>query len=1186
VRNSVELARVRLGGSRLFSVMLLISALASPTVWSQAAASKPIGNGAPPLSTLRARPMFGAQPVHKIPQNKDGSRALPDDPLAAFQADTTLPPYVQNVAPFVGNFTIVTATPGNGMVMARELDCSLTAFNVPYTTDPSGPYNKADSKTIDYNQVLHNQSGVGTTGGNFGGHCPDPSIGINSSALIYAGTTTGGMRVGALAAYYSSVGHNVLITVVTKTDGTFVSTTQQPLATNDPFGVVAADLNGDGNPDLVAVGYVLNPGGTSATPAMTVLLGKPDGSFTVGQTYPLPDAIADSVVIDDFNGDGKLDVVVPTRTFTGQIASGGTLLFFPGNGNGTFGTTKTQSLTTAAENLISGDFNGDGKKDLVSGTGVIFLGHGDGTFALQSTPVFSAIPTNSSAFVQLAAGDFNKDGKLDLAGGSGNSIYIFLGNGDGTFKTGPAYTGINNQGYLAVADLDGDGNLDLFSGDAENGIFGGDEFTPNEGYAMMGRGDGTFTGAPEVTTQVFNSLEDLNGDGKLDFIGEAIGDIADSTKPIFSSFYGHGDGTFQQAGASLNATNYTYQGTQFTIVTVDSFATADLNGDKHYDLIYIPSAYDTTSPKRIGLLTAFGNPDGSFQSPVFTPAPSLAAGITGDYPTAIGDVHAISNAAGKTEILYSYSTGYVTGSTGTYNLGYATQLSNGDGTFATPALTIYSTSSTPQSASLPPALVAIADLNNDKTPDLIIYVPTAFGNGGTVVTPPALQIMLGNADGTFGKPINVSAVVNPTMTTIAVGDVNGDGIPDLVAEGEKAVNGTNDFNITVAIGKGDGTFHGLTPMQLANGEGFESFAIGDFTGDGKADIAMLGFQPGLDSGLFPGNGDGTFQSIPGGQSSDGTVMPALPILVSTGTGLSGAYDINGDGKIDLLGSGTFLLQSSSGGGTSPGSTETTLSASASTVAAGQNVTLTATVAASSGSGTPTGTVTFLDGMTSLGTGTLNASGVATFSTASLAVGVHLLTASYGGATNFSASTSTAVSLTVTSGATGDFTVGVSPSTASVTAGASAAIKVSVAPSGGFNQAVSFACSGLPANSTCSFSPATVTPSGTAAATTTLTISTDVMTSSSRHPGSWEFVSPGIVWSVALFGLGGLLSGRRRWRQSMRGLQILCVMAILFHLLGCGGSSSDNKTPGGTSTVTVTASAGSTSHTATVTLKVQ
>jgi FG-GAP-like repeat len=141
------------------------------------------------------------------------------------------------------------------------------------------------------------------------------------------------MRTGAFAAYYATAGHNILFTVITKSDGTFVSTTQQPLpATNYPFGVVASDLNGDGNPDLVAVGYVPTPSGTSATPAMTVLLGNADGSFTIGQIYPLPDAIADSAAIDDFNGDGKLDVVVPTRSFAGDINSGGTLLFFPGNG--------------------------------------------------------------------------------------------------------------------------------------------------------------------------------------------------------------------------------------------------------------------------------------------------------------------------------------------------------------------------------------------------------------------------------------------------------------------------------------------------------------------------------------------------------------------------------------------------------------------------------------------------------------------------------------------------------------------------------------------------------------------------------------------------------------------------------------------------------------------------------------
>ena len=240
----------------------------------------------------------------------------------------------------------------------------------------------------------------------------------------------------------------------------------------------------------------------------------------------------------------------------------------------------------------------------------------------------------------------------------------------------------------------------------------------------------------------------------------------------------------------------------------------------------------------------------------------------------------------------------------------------------------------------------------------------------------------------------------------------------------------------------------------------------------------------------------------------------------------------------------------------------------------------------SGSGTPTGTVTFLDGMTSLGTGTLNSSGVATFSTTSLAAGAHSLTASYGGDTTFSSSTSTAVSLTVTSGATGDFTVSVSPSKATVSSGASAKVQVSIAPSGGFNQAVSFACSGLPANSTCSFSPATVTPSGTTAATTTLTIQTGASSSSlQEHNAIWSAPSE-IVWSVALFGLGGLLSGRRRWRSCMRCLQVLCVATILFHLLGCGGSSSGNKTSTGTSTVTVTATAGSVSHSASVTLTVQ
>src|SRR5262249_41980859 len=100
----------------------------------------------------------------------------------------------------------------------------------------------------------------------------------------------------------------------------------------------------------------------------------------------------------------------------------------------------------------------------------------------------------------------------------------------------------------------------------------------------------------------------------------------------------------------------------------------------------------------------------------------------------------------------------------------------------------------------------------------------------------------------------------------------------------------------------------------------------------------------------------------------------------------------------------------------PSATTTTLASSANPSVFGQTVTLTAHVAPMSGSGTPTGTVTFLDADTSIASGTLSG-GTATFSTSSLAVGMHTITASYDGDANFSASTSSAITQTVNSTST-------------------------------------------------------------------------------------------------------------------------------------------------------------------------
>ncbi|MFO0930836.1 MAG: Ig-like domain repeat protein [Gemmataceae bacterium] len=157
--------------------------------------------------------------------------------------------------------------------------------------------------------------------------------------------------------------------------------------------------------------------------------------------------------------------------------------------------------------------------------------------------------------------------------------------------------------------------------------------------------------------------------------------------------------------------------------------------------------------------------------------------------------------------------------------------------------------------------------------------------------------------------------------------------------------------------------------------------------------------------------------------------------VSLGTGTLNASGVATLSKSNFtVGSHATLTAQYAGDGTFSGSTSsaqsltvslaassTTLSLSATSVTAGTSVTLTATV--SGGVGTPTGTVTFLDGPSTLGTGTLDASGVATFSTAAFSIGSHSLTASYGGSAVYAGSTSTAKTLDVTGGVDLSVTIG-------------------------------------------------------------------------------------------------------------------------------------------------------------------
>jgi hypothetical protein len=330
------------------------------------------------------------------------------------------------------------------------------------------------------------------------------------------------------------------------------------------------------------------------------------------QTYPL---LGNTHVAADFNGDGRLDLA-------GSAANSADVML--NNGGGTFGAKVAYPVAGQTQDVAAGDFNSDGKMDLVVTINTpqtslsLLLGNGDGTFnAAINFPNTSGFDSPS-----VVATDLNNDGKLDVVlmhsiacftapCVAAETISVMLGNGDGTFQPTREIAAAQHMHRMTAGDFNRDGTKDLAIGSENTKL-----------HILLGVGDGTFARLPEMTLipggDLFSAsndvdVADFNGDTIQDLVvalGNGRGNVA---------LLGNGDGTFRQS----------FQITENAVRSPLNLAVADFNLDGFQD---IARAMGDAS---LGLMEiANGNGDGTFQAPVRYLMPPNQSSLGGIFITA------------------------------------------------------------------------------------------------------------------------------------------------------------------------------------------------------------------------------------------------------------------------------------------------------------------------------------------------------------------------------------------------------------------------------------------------------------------------------------------------------------------------------------------------------------------------
>ena len=630
-----------------------------------------------------------------------------------------------------------------------------------------------------------------------------------------------------------------------------------------PDHVVMGDFNGDGKLDILTTSV------NSATqlPQVNIALGKGDGTFRPAVSAALAVG-GKALATGDFNGDSKLDFVTANISNQIQVSLG--------NGDGTFRAARVAYTNGPPAQIAVGDFNGDGKLDIVvtntSANNIsVFLGNGDGTFQASKNFDAGVLPGG------VAVGDFNGDGKLDIAVSStgylddqtyllvgGVTVSILLGNGDGTFQAKQDFPVGRQSNSIAVGDINGDGKLDLVVAHTDT-TSSGSGYNSSGVSVLLGKGDGTFQPTVElsVTQGAFGgsaygvALRDVNGDNNLDIL------VSNGSSASYSS----GHYTFSVLLGLGNGAFQTHQ--EFTAgYNAFSLAIGDINGDGKPDVVAL-----TSSPPSYGngaLTLAFGNGDGTFgvaqRTQYLNPEALLVADVNGD---------------GIPDIITPFN--FITQSV-------AVQISKGDGTFL-PAVN-YALEPMPSQIGKTYTPI-LADINGDGIPDLLIPYTGSRLINGFAQTVSGFALLPGNGDGSFQAAalhvVGPFPEYTPNSPVFAVMDIDGDGYPDIAETGGRqfGTGGNVYYGLSVLLNNGDGSFQPPAVYAASDAYGPVSLQLQDVTGDGYPDLVIVNTFGALS--ISRNKGDGTF---------------AYPVAIDTESSPQSVQsvrfgDFNGDGKIDI-----------------------------------------------------------------------------------------------------------------------------------------------------------------------------------------------------------------------------------------------------------------------------------------------